>query len=68
VAEWVKCTRLSDNAAIYVNLDAVNWLRRNEQDGFTVVSFGSHEKDNFIRVSEPPEEIFESAHAKRPKR
>lgn len=53
----VKCTRLADKTPIYMNLDAVVLLRRNEQKGFTMVTwFGG--KESFVRVVEKPEEIL----------
>jgi hypothetical protein len=57
MAKWVKCTRASDNLPVYLNLDTVRWLRRNEQDKLSLISWGSGDKDH-IRVVEQPEEIF----------
>ena len=57
MAKWVKCTRVSDNLPVYLNLDTVRWLRRNEQDKFSLISWGPGDKD-LLRVVEQPQEIF----------
>ena len=64
MAKWVKCTRISDDSPVYINLNAVSWLRRNEREQFTVISFDARVKDNLIRVSEEPVEIFAGPRAK----
>ena len=56
MAKWVKCTRVSDNLPVYVNLDKVRWLRRNVQEEFSLISLGPGDKD-LIRVVEQPEKI-----------
>ena len=56
MAKWVKCTRVSDNLPVYVNLDKVRWLRRNAQEKFSLISLGPEDKD-LIRVVEQPEKI-----------
>jgi hypothetical protein len=63
MANWVKCTRKSDNETIYLNLDAVEALRWSETGGFTVVSFPGG-KDKVARVLEHPDELFQSEERK----
>lgn len=58
MAQWIECTRASDNTPVRINLDTVSWMRRNEEEGFTVISFKAPWKDNSIRVLEQPEEIL----------
>jgi hypothetical protein len=60
MARWVKCTRRSDGTPIYINLDTANWLRWNDEEGFTAISWPSGE-ENIIRVWERPDEILEAA-------
>jgi hypothetical protein len=57
MAHWVKCTRRSDNTPIYINLETVSWLRWNDEEGFTAISWARGE-DNIIRARERPNEIF----------
>ena len=57
MASWVACTRKSDKARIYLNLDMVERLRWNEAESCSVVLWPGG-KDQFIRVLERPEEIL----------
>ena len=59
MANWVKCTRKVDNEAVYVNFDTAERLRWNDTDECTVVVWPGG-KDNFIRILEHPDDIFEN--------
>jgi hypothetical protein len=58
MAIWVQCARKTDGTLIYLNLDNAIWLRRNEDEDFTAVSWTSGYSENIVRVVETPEEIF----------
>jgi hypothetical protein len=58
MAIWVQCARKTDGTLIYLNLDNAIWLRRNEDEDFTAVSWISGYSENIVRVVETPEEIF----------
>jgi hypothetical protein len=60
MANWVICTRKVDQAPIYINLDAVMWLRWNEDEELTVLTWSS-KNGEIVRVLEKPEEIFAKA-------
>jgi hypothetical protein len=57
MASWVKCTRKSDNAPIFLNLDAAMTLRWNDAEAFTVVALPGGNENN-IRVLEHPDDLF----------
>jgi hypothetical protein len=57
MARWVKCTRKADETPVYLNLDAVMFLRWNETESFTFVLLPGG-KQNTLRVLEHPDEIF----------
>ncbi len=57
MAEWIKCTRKFDGTPVYINLDTVKWLRRNEEEDFTAISWATGD-ENIVRVLEYPEEIL----------
>jgi hypothetical protein len=57
MAQWVKCTRKADDMPIYVNISIALWLRRNEEQNFTLVCWAGA-KENIVRVLETPEEIL----------
>jgi hypothetical protein len=59
MAKWMRCTRKSDSTPIYIHLDMVRWLRWNDEENFTVISWANGE-ENIVRVLEHPEEIFEA--------
>jgi hypothetical protein len=60
MANLVKCTRKIDETPIYLNLDTVMWLRWNEDENFTIVSWAAHQ-ENVVRVLERPEDILKGA-------
>ncbi len=51
MAEWIKCTRKFDGTPVYINLDTVKWLRRNEEADFTAISWATGD-ENIVRVLE----------------
>ncbi len=57
MAEWIKCTRKFDGTPVYINLDTVKWLRRNEEEDFTAISWATGD-ENIVRVLEYPDEIL----------
>jgi hypothetical protein len=57
MAEWVRCTRKFDGMAVYINLDTVKWLRRNDEEDFTAISWATGD-ENIVRVLEYPEDIL----------
>jgi hypothetical protein len=59
VANWVKCTRKTDGTPIYINLDTVTWLRRNEAEDFTAIAWATGEQ-GLVRVWEYPEKILKA--------
>jgi hypothetical protein len=59
-ASWVECTRKADNTRIYLNMDAVRWLRWDEAGKFTIIAWSSGPK-NAIRILESPSELLKSA-------
>ena len=59
MAHWIKCTRISDHTAIYINLETASWLRWNDEEGFTAVSWTQRE-ENIVRVWERPEQLIEA--------
>ena len=61
MAHWVKCTRRSDNSPIYINLETIHWLRWNDEESFTAISWMRGE-ENVIRVNERPDKIFAFKH------
>ena len=54
---WVRCTRKFDNAPIYVNFGEVAWLRWNDEENFTAISWASGD-ENVVRVIEHPSQIL----------
>ncbi len=61
MAVWVQCTRKADNSPIYLNLDNAIWLRWNEEERFTAVSWTNGLMEAIVRVTETPDEILSSA-------
>ena len=58
MAEWIRCTRKLDGSPVYINLDTVKWLRRNEEEDFTAISWATGD-ENIVRVLEYPEDILQ---------
>ena len=58
MAEWIRCTRKLDGTPVYINLDTVKWLRRNEEEDFTAISWATGD-ENIVRVLEHPEDILQ---------
>ncbi len=58
MAEWIRCTRKLDGTPVYINLDTVKWLRRNEEEDFTAISWATGD-ENIVRVLEYPEDILQ---------
>jgi hypothetical protein len=65
VAIWIQCTRKTDGTLIYLNLDNAIWLRWNEEEGFTAVSWISGRSEHIVRVVETPEKIFKKVESLR---
>ena len=53
----VKCTRLADQAEMYLNLDTVMWLRWNDEKACTAITWPGA-KEHLVRVTEHPDEIL----------
>jgi hypothetical protein len=47
-----------DPKPIYLNLDDAIWLRWNDEDNFTAVSWINGLTETIVRVRETPDEIF----------
>jgi len=58
---WVECTRKTDDTPIYLNLDNAIWLRWNDDERFTAVSWINGLTETIVRVRETPDEIFSKA-------
>jgi hypothetical protein len=58
MAIWVECTRNTDASLIYLNLDNAIWLRWNDEEHFTAVSWINGLTETMVRVRETPDEIF----------
>ena len=61
MANWVECIRVADGSPIYLNLDNAIWLRWNDEEHFTAVSWVNGLTEAIVRVKETPEEIFKRA-------
>ena len=61
MSNWVKCTRRSDEGAMYLNLDTVERMRWNDAESCTIVVWPGG-KDKFVRVLESPEDILGAEH------
>jgi hypothetical protein len=61
MAVWVQCTRKTDDSPVYLNLDNAIWLRWNEEERFTAVSWINGLTETIVRVTETPDEIFSRA-------
>jgi hypothetical protein len=59
MASFIQCRRKSDNTPIHINLDTVTWLRWNDDENFTAISWGRGE-ENIVRVWERPNEILDA--------
>jgi hypothetical protein len=60
MANWIKCSRKSDSAPMYLNLDTAMTLRWNDSEAFTVVGLPGGD-ENYIRVLESPDDLFKAS-------